>query len=384
MPDFGPRWINSQPLDKGGQAQTFLVTDAQDPGGPRRVAKIFSNPRDDRKARFLREIEVTETFDHPNVVRSLARGETRSSKWPYFIMPFYERGTLEENYSELGSPLERLRTYLRICEGVQYAHSRGLVHRDIKPANIFIADSGTPVLGDFGLCYRADEDRDGRDTQTTEAIGARKYMPPEWREGRVEDPQATGDIYSLGKVLYWMFQGRVFDGHEDDHSTEHPLLKTSAVLMNEAPDELPSRILASLLATELVNRTVRKKPEDRLKTVAALVDGVKAAIDRMENGGRPLDFNLPKRCLFCASGTYQLLRNTPFPLREKRRDPGPWNSARGNWPFRELQQFVKRQLGLGIETDGPIPICLVCNVCGNIQYFRLDLTADKSGQKWNP
>jgi serine/threonine protein kinase len=299
-------------------------------------------------------------------------------------MPYYESGTLEESYDSLGTPLERLRIFLSICEGVAYAHSKGLVHRDLKPANIFMADAAVPVVGDFGLCYRADEDRDERNTQTLEAVGARKYMPPEWREGRVETPQPTGDVYSLGKILYWMFQGRVFDGHEDDHSTEHPILKTSAALLNQTPEDPQPWTLANLLADELVSRTVRKRPEDRFSSAASLIAQVKVAIDRLESGGRVLDFNLPKRCLFCAAGTYQLPPNLPLPLRDDRKNPPPWSSASGRWPFRMLQQFVKNQLGFGQETPGPIPVCLVCNVCGNVQYFRLDLTADKSGQKWNP
>ena len=205
--DFGTRWINPEPLDKGGQAQTFLVSHAEEPKGPRRVAKLLSNPREERKLRFLQEIEVTETFDHPNVVRSLGRGETTKSKWPYFVMPYYELGTLEKNHEHLGSPLHLLRIFLAICKGVGYAHSKALIHRDLKSANIFMAQPVLPVVGDFGLCYRADEDQDGRNTQTSEAVGARKYMPPEWREGRHDRPSATGDIYSLGKILYWMFKG---------------------------------------------------------------------------------------------------------------------------------------------------------------------------------
>src|SRR4030095_6365490 len=106
-------------------------------------------------------------------------------------MPDYRKGTLEENYSALGTPLDRLRLFLRICEGVEYAHGRGLIHRDLKPATIFMADLYQPVVGDFGLCYRVDTD--ARMTNPSEAVGARKYMPPEWREGRSNQPAPTGD-----------------------------------------------------------------------------------------------------------------------------------------------------------------------------------------------
>lgn len=379
MPDFGTRWTNPEPLDKGGQAQTFIVYDAENPNGPRCVAKVLNNPREHRKARFLQEVEVTEGFTHPNVVRSLGRGETRKSGWPFFIMPYYECGTLEQNYQNLGTPLDRLKVFLAICEGVAYAHSKGLIHRDLKPANIFMANLNVPIVGDFGLCYRADAAREGRITQRSEAVGARKYMPPEWREGMTEDPQPTGDIYSLGKILYWMFQGRVYDGHEDDHSTENSIVHTQPIVLREKQG--PERwTTAFWVADALVRGTVRKNALDRIKAVPKLIEQVSIAIERVESGGRVLDFNLPKRCLFCGKGSYQLAPNLPFPLRDERRRP----VARFGSVFEALVGFVNTQLGTNTRSSGPIPIYLTCDVCGNVQYFRLDLTTDKSGQEWNP
>lgn len=84
MPDFGIRWINPQKLEKGGQAQTYTVEDAENPG-VQRVAKILDDPKEDRKARFLQEIEVTESFKHPHVVQSVDKDETKNNKWPFFV-----------------------------------------------------------------------------------------------------------------------------------------------------------------------------------------------------------------------------------------------------------------------------------------------------------
>jgi serine/threonine protein kinase len=239
-----------------------------------------------------------------------------------------------------------------------------------------------PIVGDFGLCYRADEDREGRHTQTFEAVGARKYMPPEWREGKDENPQASGDIYSLGKILYWLFVSRVYDGHEDDHVVEHPIVETSATLKNQ-PEASPGWTLGHSIAGDLVAQTVRKKPGDRIDSVSRLIEKVRISIDRMENDGRVLDLNLPKRCLFCASGHYQLPADIPFPQRKDRLSPPPRRT--GGVFFEELRDFVSRHLG-AVPTADPrvIPMFLACDVCGNVQYFRLDLTADKTGQQWNP
>ena len=378
MPNFGTRWIEAKLLQTGGQAQTYTVVDGESPDRALCVAKIVNNPRPDRKERFLQEIKESEGFDHPNVVHIIEKGETVNSRYPFFVMPHYSLGTLESNYSTLGTPINKLRIFLAICRGVDYAHKRQLIHRDLKPSNIFLTENNIPIVGDFGLCYRADEDNEGRVTQTSEAVGARKYMPPEWREGRTENPLPTGDIYSLGKILYWLFKERVYDGHEEDHLSEDPVLQTSNVLQNPSNQGPEPWTLAYSVVSEIVGRTVLKRPENRIASVEKLIDDVTAAIERIENLGRVLDFNLPKRCLFCAAGTYQLPKDIPFPLRTARGNPPSGFLTSG------LVHFVLDRIGIGKQASGHLPIYLTCNICGNIQYFRIDLTSDKSGQKWNP
>ena len=49
------------------------------------MAKILDDPKEDRKARFLQEIEVTESFKHPHVVQSVDKDETKNNKWPFFV-----------------------------------------------------------------------------------------------------------------------------------------------------------------------------------------------------------------------------------------------------------------------------------------------------------
>jgi serine/threonine protein kinase len=395
MPDFGSRWMNPTLLKPGGQAITYLVEDAQTDGKPTCVAKILNNPRPERRARFLQEIRSTEEFDHPNVVKSIAQGETKNHKQPFFVMPYYEKGTLEENHGRLGSPLDRLRLFVQICEGVAYAHGKGLIHRDLKPANIFLSQETIPIVGDFGLCYRHDLESDERITQTHEAVGARKYIPPEWREGKVDNPQPGGDLYSLGKILYWVLVGTEYDGHEDDHQSQaRCIVKTFWTPADERTSHQVARsyfekwVLAFSLADEIVGVTLRKNPNERLDSARKLIDRVRGAIARIEAGGCVLNLDLPKRCLFCGTGTYQsahrlTLRNgstTFFPDRHGR------EKLRGSIsPAQELYDMRKlAEAHFGLTASWGIPLILVCDFCGNVQSFRLDLTSDGTGTNWLP
>lgn len=370
------------------------MDDAETHGHPTRVAKILNNPRPERRARFVQEVGVTERFDHPNVVRALASDETKMHRQPFFVMPYYEKGTLEDNHQALGSPLDRLQTFLSICQGVAYAHGKGLIHRDLKPANIFLCTTGTPMVGDFGLCYR--HEVEARITLTEEAVGARKYMPPEWREGRVDIPQPSGDIYSLGKILYWMFVGTEYDGHEDDHqSKEHRIVNafwsppTEHVSSQAAKNYFHKWVLAFFLADEIVGSTLRKNPNERIDYAVKLIEIVRHAIARIEREGRVLDLELPKRCLFCATGAYQPAHRSPlkpgspvpFPDLQDRHKLTGSTSIQDQRSFAGIRSLADHQFGFA---NLGTPLILICDYCGNVQYFRLDLTRDGKGENWRP
>ena len=145
MPDFGDRWqlIKPQPIGKGGQSHVYLVRDAKSGAEKQYAAKLLNGPAgSERRERLVREIALCRQFDHPNVVPFIDAGETQSGKYPFLVMPYYERGSLEDFRTSLsGDPVEILSFFAKICDGVAYIHGNGVVHRDIKPGNIFVADN---------------------------------------------------------------------------------------------------------------------------------------------------------------------------------------------------------------------------------------------------
>ena len=99
---------------------------------------------------------------------------------------------------------DRVRILIQICEGVEYAHSKGVVHRDIKPANILVTTSARVKILDFGLARvitRAAITRRGV------ILGTPDYMSPEQAMGKPVDRRS--DVFSAGSVFYEFLTLRV-------------------------------------------------------------------------------------------------------------------------------------------------------------------------------
>ncbi len=157
-------------LGRGGMAIVFR---SKDPSLAREIALKVMLPRTSEadptaKARFAREADAQAKVDHPHVVAIYQAGEWNGV--PYFAMPSLKGQTLaallkESRANETPLPAaEVVRIGREIAEGLEAAHTAGLVHRDIKPGNIWLEEPRRWVkLLDFGLARRGrDPDRQRR------------------------------------------------------------------------------------------------------------------------------------------------------------------------------------------------------------------------------
>ena len=160
--------------------------------------------------RFLREIKVQASLQHPNIAS--LRTAQRVNNQLLMIMEFVEGSTIETVMREKRIPLEDCVRYgSQVLSALAYAHAHGVVHRDIKPPNIMLTRDGSIKLMDFGI---AKVSVDHRLTQTGKTVGSLFYMSPEQIRG--SDVDGRSDLYSFGITLYEMVTGRrPFEGESD-------------------------------------------------------------------------------------------------------------------------------------------------------------------------
>lgn len=201
------RWIATEPaFIESGQGRLYYVTDSSRELSGVYVLKELKNPK--RINRFNTELQAIATLkDHPNVVPLVDAGIYRDEQKPCYVMPKAD-GTVEDLIKRnLPNREESLFIFDQICEGVAYIHKNFIIHRDLKPENILIF-AGAPKVTDLGLCLIAGMERV---TPQSEAVGPRFYMAPELEDGKRVDVSYAADVYSLGKVLYYLLaNGKIF------------------------------------------------------------------------------------------------------------------------------------------------------------------------------
>ncbi len=158
----------------------------------------------DIRSRFHDESKAVGMMGHPNIVN--VYDVNQDGDIDYFVMELVDGITLKQYIHRRGGVLnwrEALHFSVQILQGLDHAHSRGIIHRDVKPQNIMVLRDGSVKVADFGIATIADAQK----TMTQEALGSVHYISPEQAKGSAVDERS--DLYSTGVVLYEMLTGRL-------------------------------------------------------------------------------------------------------------------------------------------------------------------------------
>jgi serine/threonine-protein kinase len=328
-PAWRDRYVFAKQIGKGGIAR---VVEAEDRALGRTVAiKLVPNERGSSPERFVREARITAKLDHPNIVPVYDFGEAPGKGGKpqlYIAMKRIHGMDLKELLLRVREGDEALRgKYTRsrllsvfqdVCQGVAYAHSKGVIHRDLKPANVMIGEFGETLILDWGLSRETSEGgRDARgggpprrvesdlpratraadgefptrlvpDGGTTvrfdagpsdltdltlqgDVLGTPAYMAPEQAAGRNDEVDERSDLYALGGILYQIL---TLEPPRRGPGGAGPALRPSQVpgLREPVPEELDAIVMQAMAA----------RKSDRYATATALHDDVQRFLEGAE------------------------------------------------------------------------------------------------------
>ena len=270
---------------KGGNSNIYFTEDSK-------VKKFLRNTSSREKIkRFELELEIMEKFkaspldgivkvydvfvDSKNVTQSYIEMKKYDGNINE-LLP-YTRGEVRKTFKLLLPILHALNKISKL--------EAPIYHRDIKPDNILYEKNGEDyklLLTDFGICYLDKESE--RLTQAETAIGARMFIAPEYEKGRIENVDHTGDIFSIGKVIWYMINGleNVFLPSNFWHLDDYNLVKKFpdnedmifanniiSICLNYIPDERPDYDQLVILIENFLRKS-KIDSDERLKMEVAL------------------------------------------------------------------------------------------------------------------
>jgi eukaryotic-like serine/threonine-protein kinase len=240
---------------------------------------------------FLREAQVLGRLAHPNIAKLLDAGIHEGVV--YLVLEYVVGQPLDQACDEQRLGVEaRLEIFLKLCAAVAHAHASLVIHRDIKPGNVLLTTGSLPKLLDFGIASFYEPDHGGLPTDVTRQTGRTftpEYAAPEQVLGQ-EITTAT-DVYALGVLLQVLLTGKLPYGEigrgaaplQDAVLRQEPMPLSRAIDGDDCDTlaEKRSATCARLrreLSGDLENivlKALKKLPQERYPTVAALADDIR-------------------------------------------------------------------------------------------------------------
>src|ERR1700688_3179907 len=226
----------------------------------------------DLVVRFISEIRMLASFDHPNIAQLHTAFQVDNQL--VMMMEFVEGSTLEQIAKQGPIPQSDVINYMQqVLAALSYAHGRGVVHRDIKPANIMVTSQGVVKLMDFGIAKsRVEQDL----TRPGTTMGSMYYMSPEQVRGGTVD--ARSDIYSVGIMMYELLAGR----RPFEADSAYGILQQQCNVAPRAPVEVNQQMPLAL--SDLILCALAKDPANRFQNAQAVANALKQIAAGLNTG----------------------------------------------------------------------------------------------------
>ncbi|MGH7346654.1 MAG: protein kinase domain-containing protein, partial [Candidatus Rokuibacteriota bacterium] len=250
-------------LERIGRGGMGSVYKAHDPILDRMVAlKVVSaetDHTDELRARFFREAQACAKLSHPNVVTIHDIGEADGNL--FIVMELLEGDELRQLIARrtVAHLEDKLALMIQICEGLEYAHEKGVIHRDVKPGNIFVLRNGQVKILDFGIAQLAAAEAGL--TRAGLIVGTLQYMAPERARGQGGH---TSDIFSVGAVFYEFLTNRAPFAGDDPIEILEKLRSEHPPKLTEVEPSVPSELEA------IIVRALAKDPTQRFANLGQM------------------------------------------------------------------------------------------------------------------
>jgi serine/threonine-protein kinase len=218
---------------------------------------------------FQREARLASHLSHPNIVEMIDFGNDPDWGW-FIVMEYLEGEPLSKRIEKLGKlPIAAACLVAgQLADALAHSHAKNVVHADLKSENVLClsaADESWDVkLLDFGTAHVATAGG-----ATDRITGTPEYLAPERITGGT--PQASGDIYALGTILYEMLCGAPPFSGGDPTSILHRQL-------TERPEPAGARrceVLDERLDA-ILDKALAKDPAQRYPSAQAMLDDLLA------------------------------------------------------------------------------------------------------------
>lgn len=331
------RWRLGDGIGGGGQGDVYLATDINDKNsGIKYAYKKLKNKK--RIGRFQKEAEAIASLTHKNIVKMVDYSTDEKSDKHFIVYEYCVGGSLE-NAAPFSTD-EAFQIFLDICHGLSEAHSKGIYHRDIKPGNILLRmPRHDAVIADFGLCYIENTDRH---TEHHEAVGPRSFMAPELEDGKLDGVTGACDVYSMGKLLYWLLsKGQPIFSREKHREPKYDL----RIIHDDQRYEHVNKLLDQMLKPD---------PSDRWNHARYVLDSTQKVFRLFKYGyhaDTPDSGN--EICDYCGDDKYSLIA-----------DQSESGTDINNLGFRSV--------------SGNRLVIYGCPNCGHTRIFRPDMVKNSS------